>query len=116
MLQTIITLCDIKQISTFAWESFSSLPLDGRGESAAANSWANEGLGDAGITDDGLWITLLGFGPGFLRARKVIKYYYGIIPKVTPKRRSQKSTTVNFLTSCKPVSFSRRTPLLGVRK
>jgi len=69
ILQIIIKSCRTK--ITFTWESFSSLPLDGRGESAAANSWANDGLGDAGITGDGLWITLLGFGPGFRRAETV---------------------------------------------
>jgi len=45
--------------------SLSSLPLLGRcGESAAANSCANEGLGDAG-TGTEFCGTLLGFGPGF---------------------------------------------------
>lgn len=48
--------------------SLSSLPLLGRcGESAAANSCANEGLGDAG-TGTEFCGTLRGFGPGFLLA------------------------------------------------
>lgn len=47
--------------------SLSSLPLLGRGESAAANSCASAGLGDAGIGME-FGGTLRGFGPGFLLA------------------------------------------------
>ena len=48
--------------------SLSSLPLLGRwGESAAANSCAKDGLGDAG-TGTEFCGTLRGFGPGFLLA------------------------------------------------
>jgi hypothetical protein len=51
--------------------SLSSLPLLGRcGESAAANSCAKEGLGDAG-TGTEFCGTLLGLGPGFRLAATV---------------------------------------------
>lgn len=57
--------------------SLSSLPLLGRcGESAAANSCANEGLGDAG-TGTEFCGTLRGFGPGFLLAttRESVRFH-----------------------------------------
>lgn len=41
---------------------------EGRGVSAAANSWAREALGEGPGGGSGDWDTLRGFGPGFLRA------------------------------------------------
>lgn len=49
-------------------DSFSSLPLEGRGESAAAKSWAREGLGEGPGGGRGDGVTLRGLGPGFRRA------------------------------------------------
>lgn len=57
----------------------SSLRLGGRGESAAAKSWASDGLGAPGMEPDERscvddWITRRGFGPG-LRLAEIIFFF-----------------------------------------